>query len=120
MAGKSPKEKFIDCVWERMEDYDEEEQVARATCSYLTSSTAPPLPPLSSPSPSTSSSRDHRRLLESRCLSAWKDVKTEIKEKFVRWSPENPHFNDLTANSLASDAFDDAGLIAQDYMGAIK
>ena len=56
MAGKSPKEKFIDCVWERMEDYDEEEQVARATCSYLTSSTAPPLPPLSSPSPSTSSS----------------------------------------------------------------
>ena len=57
MAGKSPKEKFIDCVWERMDSYDEEEEVARVTCSYITSSSAPPPSPLpSSTSPLTTSS----------------------------------------------------------------
>ena len=73
-------------------------------------------------SPSSASAmaaRDQRVILESRCLTAWKSVKTEIKAKFNKWSPENPHFNDKTANQLANDAFDDAGLISKDVQGVI-
>lgn len=71
-------------------------------------------------STSSPSAKDQRRIIESRCLTAWKELKTEIKTKFVKWSPDNAHFNDKTANQLANDTFDDAGLIAKDVQGVIR